>query len=83
MPLESLSDVRVLLVARKAAGTQILRTVFTLAGVNKITVTDEPRRAVELLCIEHFHAVFVEGRCNMTACLSPLRHAAFRPCSIP
>lgn len=61
MPLESLSDVRVLLVARKAAGTHVLRTVFTLAGVNKITLTDEPRRAIELLCIEHFHAVFVEG----------------------
>jgi CheY-like chemotaxis protein len=61
MQMENLSDVRVLLVARKGAGTQILRTVFTLAGVNKITLTDEPRRAIELLCIEHFHAVFVEG----------------------
>ncbi len=61
MPLESLSDVRVLLVAHKAAGTQVLRTVFTLAGVNKLTLTDEPRRALELLCIENFHAVFVEG----------------------
>jgi DNA-binding response OmpR family regulator len=61
MQLESLSEIRVLLVARKGSGTQILRTVFTLAGVTKITVTDEPRRAVELLCIESFHAVFVEG----------------------
>jgi hypothetical protein len=59
MPLESLSEVRVLLVARKAAGTHILRTVFTLAPANKITLTDEPRRAIELLCIENFHAVFV------------------------
>jgi DNA-binding response OmpR family regulator len=61
MQLESLSEVRVLLVARKVSGTQILRTVFTLAGVSKITLTDEPRRALELLCIESFHAVFVEG----------------------
>jgi DNA-binding response OmpR family regulator len=61
MQLESLSEVRVLLVARKVSGTQILRTVFTLAGVTKITLTDEPRRALELLCIENFHAVFVEG----------------------
>ena len=61
MQLESLSEIRVLLLASKASGAQVLRTVFTLAGVTKITLTDEPRRALELLCIENFHAVFVEG----------------------
>jgi two-component system, chemotaxis family, chemotaxis protein CheY len=61
MELESLSDVRVLLVARKGSSTQILRTVFNIAGLTKVTGVDEPRRAIELLCIEHFHAVFFEG----------------------
>jgi two-component system chemotaxis response regulator CheY len=61
MELETLSDVRVLLVARKGSSTQILRTVFNIAGITKVTCADEPRRAVELLCVEHFHAVFFEG----------------------
>ena len=61
MELESLSDVRVLLVVRKGSPTQILRTVFKIAGLTKVTGVDEPRRAVELLCTENFHAVFFEG----------------------
>jgi two-component system chemotaxis response regulator CheY len=61
MELENLSDVRVLLVARKGSSTQVLRTVFNIAGITKVTSVDEPRRAVELLCVEHFHAVYVEG----------------------
>jgi DNA-binding response OmpR family regulator len=61
MDLENLSDVRVLLVARKGSSTQVLRTVFNVAGITKVTSVDEPRRAIELLCVEHFHAVYVEG----------------------
>jgi len=61
MDLENLSDVRVLLVARKGSSTLVLRTVFNIAGITKVTVVDEPRRAIELLCAEHFHAVYVEG----------------------
>ena len=61
MELETLSDVRVLLVARKGSSTQILRTVFNIAGLTKVTGVDEPRRAIELLCVENFHAVFFEG----------------------
>jgi CheY-like chemotaxis protein len=59
--MNDLSDVRILLVARKGAPTQVLRTVFGIAGVNKIVTVDEPRRAIELLCSESFHAVFLEG----------------------
>jgi len=61
MSLEKLSEVRVLLVAHKVSGTQILRTVFALAGVTKLTLTYEPRHALELLCTESYDAVFVEG----------------------
>ena len=59
--MESLSELRVLLVTRKGSSTQILRTVFNIAGLARVTGVDEPRRAIELLCVEHFHAVFVEG----------------------
>jgi CheY-like chemotaxis protein len=55
------SDLRILLLARKGSSTQILRTVFGIAGINRLTCVDEPRRAIELLCIEHFHAIFTEG----------------------
>jgi two-component system chemotaxis response regulator CheY len=61
MELENLSEVRVLLVAHKGSSTQILRTVFNIAGMTKVISVDEPRRAIELLCTEHFHAIFFEG----------------------
>ncbi len=61
MELDSLSEVRILLVASKGSSTQILRTVFAIAGITKLVMVDEPRRAIEMLCIENFHAVFVEG----------------------
>jgi two-component system, chemotaxis family, chemotaxis protein CheY len=61
MELENLAEMRVLLVARKNSSTQVLRTVFNIAGITKVTIVDEPRRAIELLCVEHFHAVYVEG----------------------
>ena len=61
MEVENFSDMRVLLLARKGSSTQVMRTVFNLAGVTKVTIVEEPRRAIELLCAEHFHAVFLEG----------------------
>ena len=61
MSKDDFSEVRILLVARKGAPTQVLRTVFGIAGISRIVNVDEARRAVELLCTEHFHAVFVEG----------------------
>ena len=61
MEFENLSEVRVLLLARKGSASQILRTVFNIAGITKVTSVDEPRRAIELLFVEHFHAVYVEG----------------------
>ena len=51
MELENLSELRILLVARKGSSTQILRTVFGIAGIHKVVVVEEPRRAIELLCM--------------------------------
>ena len=59
--MENLSDIRVLMLARKSSSTQILRTVFALAGLNRVVSVDEPRRAIDLLRSETFHAVFLEG----------------------
>ena len=39
----------------------MLRTVLTAAGISRITLVDEPRRALDMLCSEPFDAVFVEG----------------------
>jgi two-component system, chemotaxis family, chemotaxis protein CheY len=61
MAKDDFSEIRILLVARKGAPTQIMHTVFGVAGISQIVDVDETRRAVELLCTEHFHAVFTEG----------------------
>jgi DNA-binding response OmpR family regulator len=59
--MEKLSDMRILVLAHKGSSSQVLRTVFSVAGFGHVVCLHEPRRAVELLCAEHFHAVFVEG----------------------
>jgi two-component system chemotaxis response regulator CheY len=59
--MENLSDIRVLMLARKSSSTQILRTVFALAGLTRVVSVEEARRAIDLLRSETFHAVFMEG----------------------
>ena len=59
--MDNLSDIRVLLVARKGSSTQVLRTVFAVAGLAKVISVPEASWGIELLRTEHFHAVFVEG----------------------
>jgi CheY-like chemotaxis protein len=59
--MENISDARILLLARKTSSTKVLRAVLTFAGLHRISCVDNPRAAIELLCAEHFDAVFVEG----------------------
>lgn len=61
MQKANLSETRILLLARRTSSTQVLRTVFKIAGLGRVTSVDEPRRAIELLCMEHFDAAFLEG----------------------
>ena len=61
MSVVNLSQIRVLLVAGKTQSTQVLRTVLNLAGMTRIVTTDDTRYALELLTVEPFHAIFVEG----------------------
>lgn len=59
--MEDLSGIRVLLLARKSSSTQVLQSVFKIAGIKKIASVDEPRLAIELLCVDRFDALFLEG----------------------
>lgn len=59
--MENLSNARILLLARKASSTKVLRAVFNFAGLKNVAIVDEPRLAVELLCTARFDALFMEG----------------------
>lgn len=56
-----LAAARILVVGAKGASGSMLRTVLTAAGITRIALIDEPRRALDMLCSEPFEAVFVEG----------------------
>ncbi len=51
---------RIMLLSGKTHGAQTLRSVLALAGVIKIINVVEPRRALDLLTMEHFDAVFAD-----------------------
>lgn len=61
MTQSDLASARVLVVGAKGYAGPVLRAVLTAAGITRIVLVDEPRRALDLLCTEHFEAVFVEG----------------------
>lgn len=57
----SLASVRVLVVGAKGQAGPLMRTILAAAGLSKLTLVDEPRHALELLCTEPFDVVFVEA----------------------
>jgi two-component system chemotaxis response regulator CheY len=59
------SQHRVLLVGPKSHALLLLRSVMTIAGVGKVTHVEEARRALELLSMEHFHAVFYDDKADV------------------
>jgi CheY-like chemotaxis protein len=59
MERAELSVHRVLIVGGKTHTVLLLRSVLGIAGIHRITQTDDSRRAIELLSMEHFSAVFV------------------------
>lgn len=65
MTPSNLAKARVLVVGAKGYAGPLLRTVLAAAGITRITLIDEPRRALDLLCAEHFEAVFVEGEVQL------------------
>ncbi len=54
------AQLRILLLSGKTHGAQTLRSVLSIAGVTKITSIVESGRAVDLLTMEHFDAVFAD-----------------------
>ena len=60
-----LASVRVLVVGAKGQAGPLMRTILAAAGLNKVTLVDEPRRALEILCTEPFEAVFVEAAARL------------------
>ena len=61
MTKSDIAAARVLIVGARGHAGPTLRTVLVAAGVSRITMVDEPQRALETLCSERFTAVFVEG----------------------
>lgn len=57
---QDLSHLRVLLVGAKSHTMQLLRAVLGIAGINKIVHVEDSSRAIELLSMEGFSAVFCE-----------------------
>ncbi len=58
------AGLRIMLLAGKSHGAMTLRSVLTIAGVIKLVLVDQSRRAIELLTMEHFDAVFAEECCD-------------------
>ncbi|HEX4026937.1 MAG TPA: hypothetical protein VHX18_04900 [Rhizomicrobium sp.] len=54
------SAYRVLVLGAKTHGILLLRSVLNIIGVVKVVHVEHPRRALELLRIEHFNAVFCD-----------------------
>ncbi len=55
-----LSQHRVLLVGSKTHAMLLLRAVMGIAGIGKVMQVEDGRRALDLLGMEHFNAVFYE-----------------------
>ena len=75
-----LAAARVLIVGAKGHAGPTLRTVLTAAGITRIVMIDDPRRALDTLCSERFQAVFVEGGTDLDG--MPFAQAARRSPSL-
>lgn len=53
---------RVLIVGGKTHAIAILRSILGIAGVTKVFQVEQPARALELLAMENFSAVFCDAR---------------------
>ena len=82
----NLATARVLIVGARGHAGSMLRTVLGVAGVNRIVLVDEPRRALDMLCTERFTAIFVEDTSrldNMPFALAARRSAKLLDPMIP
>jgi two-component system chemotaxis response regulator CheY len=54
----------VMLLSEKNHAAQTLRSVLTLAGITRITGLDNSRRALELLTMDNYDAIFCDEECD-------------------
>jgi len=62
MERSEFASYRILLLGGKTHALSLLRSILSNAGVSDILQVEETRRAMELLCMEHFHAVFFDPK---------------------
>ncbi|HJR56065.1 MAG TPA: hypothetical protein VJ798_05775 [Rhizomicrobium sp.] len=65
MERSEFAQLRVLLVSGKTHSTQTLRSVLSLAGVTNILFIDSVRKALDLLTMENFDAVYAADNCEL------------------
>ena len=58
------AELRIMLLSGKTHGAQTLRSVLTLAGISRILTVDQSVRAIDLLTMEHFDAVYAADACD-------------------
>ena len=83
MAESDLAAARILVVGAKGPAGSMLRMVLTAAGITRITLIDEPRRALDMLCAEPFEAVFVEGTIQLDDTSFAMAARRTPCCSIP
>ena len=76
---------RVLMLGPKNHAIQVLRSVLVIIGVGKIVHVEDAPSALELLTMEHFHAVFcvLEGEAQAEFVIAARRRSAMLNPTIP
>jgi two-component system chemotaxis response regulator CheY len=70
MEKSEFAQLRVLMVSGKTHGAQTLRSVLSLAGVTNILMIEDPRKALDLLTMENFDAVYADDNCEKVSDLT-------------
>ena len=65
MEKSEFAQLRIMLVSGKTHGAQTLRSVLSLAGVTRITFVENPHKALDLLIMEDFDAVYADDDCGL------------------
>jgi len=65
------AQLRIMLLSGKTHGAQTLRSVLSIVGITRIVGVEDSRRAIDLLTMDHFDAVFAD------AAAAPVAHLTF------
>jgi len=60
MGASEFSELKLLLLGGKSHGMAMLRAVLTIIGVSRVSLVEDARRALDMLCAENFDAVFFD-----------------------